>query len=501
MTSNEVANINFLGIKRNQSSIMPSDESKTEEEEKQKEVNSQKFLLKKPEFYENISGDKNGNISNISEEKKEFQTEVAKFKIENILDKKICQKCKSQNNVLTFNNSKSILDLLSQKRILVYKNTYSGENLNFDSPKNICLNCLIKMSKNRTEFENFIELNKMKKNDDKDNPFNNLFNVSILKNFNNIETKKNKLKNKSETNSKSIETEAKIRSSLNIPPINNNNINNNRNINLDYLNALNYPFLPSINYNIPFNQNIANLNIPNYYTNDFSNLLSINNYMKTPEIKDNNNINQSNQMQNPLMNYQDILDNSFLKKPIGLFNPNNSGILNLCPLPILNNNYSFNKSNPSDNTPSNINGKKGKEKVQKNNNETAEQNNSTKNCTMIPNKDFDEIFEITSRLYHKLLDIKMCRDLNLDTKSIIKKVNEILAPNNSNFLNNDLNDSSILNLDSNQIRNINFLNEKDFKCNLNNSNNDIYSNQNTVDNQIKIGDNSNSFKVNQNNKN
>ena len=225
--------------------------------------------------------------------------------------------------------------------------------------------------------------------------------------------------------------EAKIRSSLNTPSINNNNYNNynNRNINLDYLNALNYTYLPSINYNMPFNQNIANLNIPNYYANDFSNFFSVNNYMKTPEIKDNN-INQTNQMQNPLLNYQDIFDNSLLKKSIGLFNP------------------------------SNANGKNGKEKVQKNSNEMAEKNNTSKNYTMIPNKDFDEIFELTSRLYHKLLDIKMGRDLNLDTKSIIKKVNEILATNNSNFLNNDLNDNNILNLDSNQLRNINFLKGK-----------------------------------------
>ena len=483
MTNNEIENINLLGHKRKQDNVVPNDEYRAEEEEeKQKEVNSQKFLLKKPEFCESLLEDKNGNSLNISEEKNESQIEVAKFKIENVLDKKMCQKCKSQTNVLSFHNSKSILDFLSQKRILVSKNAYSGENLNFDSPKTICLNCLLKMSKNRTEFENFVELNNLKKNDDKDNPFNNLFNVSILKNFNNIETKKNKSKSKSKTNSKLSETEAKIRSSLNTPSINNNNYNN-RNINLDYINALNYTYLPSINYNMPFNQNIANLNIPNYYANDFSNFFSVNNYMKTPEIKDNN-INQTKQMQNPLLNYQDIFDNSLLKKSIGLFNPSNAGLLNLYPMPIINNNSSFDIQ--SENMPSNINGKNGKEKVQKNSNEMAEKNNTSKNYTMIPNKDFDEIFELTSRLYHKLLDIKMGRDLNLDTKSIIKKVNEILATNNSNFLNNDLNDNNILNLDSNQLRNIN---------------NNIYSNQNTVYNHIKIGDNGNSLKANPNNKN
>ena len=131
MTSNEIENINLLGHKRKQDSIVPSDEYRAEEEEeKQKEVNSQKFLLKKPEFYESFSEDKNGNSLNISEEKNESQIEVAKFKIENVLDKKICQKCKSQTNVLSFHNSKSILDFLSQKRILVSKNAYSGENLN-----------------------------------------------------------------------------------------------------------------------------------------------------------------------------------------------------------------------------------------------------------------------------------------------------------------------------------------------------------------------------------
>ena len=61
---------------------------------------------------------------------------------------------------------------------------------------------------------------------------------------------------------------------------------------------------------MPFNQNIANLNLP--YNNDLNNLIALNNILKNSELNDNN---FSNLLQNPLLNYSDFLQNSLFNKP------------------------------------------------------------------------------------------------------------------------------------------------------------------------------------------
>ena len=107
--------------------------------------------------------------------------------------KNFCHKCNSRDNVICFNNLKSILDYLSKKKISLLKNFHLDEKLNFDSSKIICLNCLLIISKNKTEFEKFIESNRHKNiMNDTDNPFLGLFENPNLKLFNDIDIKEKK---------------------------------------------------------------------------------------------------------------------------------------------------------------------------------------------------------------------------------------------------------------------------------------------------------------------
>jgi hypothetical protein len=259
---------------------------------------------------------------------------------------------------------------------------------------------------------------------------------------------------------------------------------------------------------MPFNQNIANLNIP--YNNDLNSLFTLNNLLKNPENKDNNNINninniiQSNQLPNPLLNYSDILQNSLLNKPVDLFTSNNTGLLNLCPFPVLNKSFLMEKKSENGNglntMKNSINTKNDKEKVSKDENENSEQKINHENLTFIKNKDFDEIFQITYNLYHKLLDIKVSRDLNLDTKKLVDKYNQISLSNNLNFF-NDLNNNINKNLDLNQLNNNNNFNNINFNSSNHNLNKDLYSNQNTVENHINLKNMNNNNYNNKSNKN
>ena len=286
-------NLNLLGLKRNINNQVPNDESKTDESEKIKENISKKLALKTPEFYEPYTENKTGiNL----DEKNGAQIDYINIKREKIVHKKICQRYNSGDNLLSFINLKNILDYLSKRKILISKNLFSNENINFDSPIILCLNCLLMISKNKNEFEKFITSNKYKKNDDNEDPFNNLLENSNLKMFNNIETKKNKTKNQNDSNEKVKKNSEKHSPDTKIAPSlknsqinNNNNIFNDGNINFDYLNNLNYQCLSGINYNMSFNQNIANLNLS--YNNDLNNLFSLNNILNNSELNDNNNSN------------------------------------------------------------------------------------------------------------------------------------------------------------------------------------------------------------------
>ena len=428
MNKNEIKNLNlnFLGHKRNINNIIENDEFKVNEEEKTRENNQNKLSTKKPEFFHISIEEKNGN--NLERINSAYVNNMD-INTENKVYKNICQKCNTKDNLLLFNSVKAILDYLSRKKSVIDKNNFFGEKIYFYPPKIICLNCLLTISKNRTEFDKFIRANNYKKNDGNDNPFINLLENPNLKKLSYFDIKKvrnnrqNELndKNKKKENSEKIlPQDAKSSTSINNEPknnINNNepiNINNNKiniknsNIKVDFLNTLNYFFLPLINYNMPFNQNIANLNNSNNSTNNLNGLFNNNTSSKNLETKENN-ISQNNSLQPPLINIPDILQNTLLNKPPSLFPMNNNEILNLSPL--LNKNYPI-ENNKKDNNANTIknnanrnNNDKGK--ISKENNEIIEQNVISKDYTLIDNKSFDELFKIISNLYHKLLDIKI----------------------------------------------------------------------------------------------
>ena len=88
----------------------------------------------------------------------------------------------------------------------------------------------------------------------------------------------------------------------------------------------------------------------------------------------------------------------------------------------LNQNYLNEKNNQNENKQNiminNTSDYTDKEKIPKDDNEILEQDYILKNFTKIKNEDFDEIFQIVSNLYNKLLDIKISRDIYLDIKKL-----------------------------------------------------------------------------------
>ena len=132
---NEIDHINLLGHKRVKNNQLIITESILNKELTTKENYPKVLPSKKPEFYIIT---KNEN-------------------------KKLCQKCNSEYNVLCFNSTKNILDYLSKKKILFNNKHHLSENFNFISPKMICLNCLLAVSKYKSELDKFFELNKHEK--------------------------------------------------------------------------------------------------------------------------------------------------------------------------------------------------------------------------------------------------------------------------------------------------------------------------------------------------
>ena len=464
MNNSEIKNLNLLGHKRNINNIIENDEFKVNEEEKTRENNQNKLSTKKPEFFHISIEEKNGN--NLERINGAYVNNMD-INTENKVDKNICQKCNTKDNLLLFNSVKAILDYLSRKKSVIDKNNFFGEKIYFYPPKIICLNCLLTISKNRTEFDKFIRANNYKKNDGGNNPFNNLLENPNLKKLSYFDIRKVRRQNELNDKSKSKDNSEKILSQdgksstsiINEPKnninknsnninINNNEPNNisnnkinikNRNINIDFLNTLNYFFLPLINCNMPFNQNIANLNNSNNSTNNLNGLFNNNTSSKNLETKENN-ISQNNSLQPPLINISDILQNTLLNKPQSLLPKNNNDILNLSQLPLLNKNYQI-ENNKNDNnvntTQNNANrNNNDKEKISKENNVLIEHNDISKDYTLIDNKSFDELFKIISNLYHKLLDIKINRELIIDTKKLLNKNKETLFSNNLNNYNN-----------------------------------------------------------------
>ena len=375
MKYNEIKNINLLGHKRNKTNQTSNYELKIFEEANSKHNNIKILSSKKSKFNKKLLEEENGiNL----EEKKENR-------IDNYINivKNFCHKCNSGDNVICFNNLKSILDYLSKKKISLFKNFHLNKNLNFDSPKIICLNCLLIISKNKTEFEKFIESNRHKNiMNDTDNPFLCLFENPNLKLFNDIDIKEKKAKNQIELNEKSESIFKKIykpepKKVLFINNVPNNNIINNPNINFDFYNIINYYPLSSINHNMPYNENMPNFNIQNYYIND-----------KNQQIK--NNINyQNNQLCHPINNCSYIPYNQFSNDQEGIFTQNNTNILYLNNYPKLNKNYSKEKNIIIENGRNkmiNINIKNDKKNISEDNNENIKQNNIWKSFSINKNK-------------------------------------------------------------------------------------------------------------------
>ena len=498
MQNNEIKNINFLGNKRKLNNQLPINLTKFNEEEKAKEYNLKQLSQKKPDIFITFKDRKN-QINLEAKNQTQIDNNINKYiQNINIIHNIICQRCNSKNNVISFNNIKSISEYLSKNNILISNDFDLEENVNFDNTKTICSNCLLAISKNKTEFEKFFGMNNNKINDDIDNDsenlFKDLFQNPNLKNFNNIETKKNinnKNKNKclDELNKKitdileKFKTNAQIPTLLNNVPINNNNIFNNQKINFDFLNISNY--LPLINFNIPFNQNISNLSIHNLGNN------GLNTCLNNPEQK-NNIINQTNPLQHQKINNKDILQNSSFNKPQGLFTQNNTAKLNLFNSPSLNKNSSIEKINKKENglniIKNNNETKNNKEKKAKDTHENLDKNNDSNGFIKIKNKDFDEIFEMANHLYNNLLDIKVSRDLNLVSKNIFDKDNQILPSNHLKSLNNILEEHSNMNIVLNQkSNNNNNIDEKKFNYSYNKPSNDLFCNKNFVTNQ-KLND-------------
>ena len=488
-------NTTFLGHKRKEEQIKIEDSEIIKSSQKPKEKLVQKTLLKKPKLIGLIDDEK--NIINLYENKEEkdhilesnHNQTINSFNINmDTLENNVCEICGEINNVITFNSFRSILEYLTAKKIIyLFKNSVISEkyyNLKYNKLRMICSNCLINLSKNQIEFENFFKKDKLDEKGINHNPFDNLFDNVNLKNFNNKEkiNKNNEiistlLQDKIEENPPEKITSNKcntkknplMNSDLNdiqLNHLNNNNSNAfiNPNLNIGYVNTLNSQFIPFPSYNMYENKNIWNTTIPNYYSNIYDNN---NNVLNNMELKQNNNINQSKPLQYYLLNYPDLLKVSHIGQPIGFISINNN-IPHFYNIPSLNKNISLeinNGINPNfqiinhNEKEKNIQEISNKDNKVDNKAQNQEQNsNNSKNITEIKNKDFDEIFESVSGLYHKLLNIKIYRDFNLDLIGQYPNQNQNLFPNylGNNITNVSFNNTISKSNQNNDIKNNNF---------------------------------------------
>ena len=511
MESNRTKDLNLLGHKRNEEKLPNEGQLNSIKQEKSKDTKNQKLALKRPQFLNSFQS----QDSNINLDEKNDEIDMNRSTNgENVIKNSTCEKCGSKNNVLIFSNFKNILQYFSKKNMIllfeINELAQKYENFEFEKPKIICSDCLLRISSNKMEFENFITAS----NEINDYPFNNLFKNSYLKNFNNKEPKKiNKTMPPSlnDINKKILEMlgqNEKVNIFSPINNISNNNGTQNLNyLNLECLNPLN-PFLPCVNYNMPFNQNISNLNIPNYYNinNDLNSLFSLNNILKNPGLKENNN-NINN------LNYPLFLTNNLLNPALGILSQDLSNISNISQSSSLNKdnsmeknndiNPNFSSTNENNKTTSDINKKNcdinylHKDK----NNEKEIQNNANKNYIMIQNKDFEEIFNLVSQLYNKLISVKSSQKSDLNHNGVNFQENKDFLANNINSNNIKGKNINSINLDLNRVNNSKKDNcFNDFLLNIGNLNynNNLYSNSNTVNNSNNISNIHESNKNNQN---
>lgn len=359
------------------------------------EIKNERISLIKPVF-NNIEATKS-NKFNLNEQK------------ENICDenKKInCEKCGQKNYLLFFNSCQGILEYLFslKMRNALLKNAKIFRKylqLQYNKPRKICSDCLLKILNSQSELEYFI-----KKNELNNDPFDGLFNNVNLKYFNNKEIPEKKI-----FLNKKISNQNQVLNS-NINNLNNAfpNFNPNHNLIIGYLNPSNNQFVPCNNYNYFANQDTFNENF---------NI---------------NNINQNLPLQSYLLNYQNYSQNSNLNQPAKIILPNNDNISNLNNFPVTSE-LNENDMNSNSNYNSNSNSNSNKE-------------NSISNSSgyvKIKNKDFDELFNVISECYHKLLDIKNNSDLNSNLKESSQEQdnnNDQINDINFNTENSEINNKS-----------------------------------------------------------
>ena len=425
---------NLLGRKRSIDKISNEDLKSESEGKKSKESKNKDFELEKPELSGSLNDE---NIIINLDEKDKCDTKINNF----------CQICRNNKNILIFYSFKSILNYFSENNHFLFpqKNEMSEkyEDLVFDKLKMICTDCLLKISKNKKDFENLIKTKN--KNEDIDCLlFNNLFQNSNLKNFNNNGNQKNFLMKLNEGKQEILE---KINDSK-------NHLLQKSRLNLEKLNVFDKPFLPK-----PFDQNYANANFqsPNFFNPNYD----FNNLFTNPGINYNNNytINQ--------LNNSGTLVNSLFKQPFGITSKDIIDISNLNDISPFNNNGIAEKN---DITNIILNGKKEQGNISNENNQKNDKNSNNKNKEndiydtnnenemLLKNKDFDEIFELISQLYKKLLIIKYGNKLNLDLN--VNNINDYynnfsLNPINSSDKKNEETNNCKINLNINQIHSIN----------------------------------------------
>ena len=490
-------NNSFIGHKRKGELIKQKVYENSKNDGKYKENSKQKMTLRKPELKDFIDNEK---IINLEEKKDKKNNNIqinnnhiinSNITNTNIKQKKVCERCGRKNSILIFDSFKNILEYLTSKKIVnLFKNSVISEkyyNLQYDKLRMICKECLLQLSRNQTELENFIKEDNIINKENNEYPFDSLFDNLNLKNFNNNEkinkSKNHKnnipsIKNNSKeilqkfchSNQESIKERQIFNTNSNI--IYTNNINNkgniftNPNLNIEYVNTLNSQFIPYENYNSPVNQSI-NAKIPNLIINNMKN----NNFLKNSEIKESNNINQNIPVQYYLLNYPGQFQIPYLSQPIG-FIPlnynNNSNLNNLNPFTnidsgVKNNNINqnldlFNNKENERNFSNFSSINKDPNIINNNTNNNQKdliiQNNKPNDYIEIDNKDFDEIFQTVSGLYHKLLNIKNNRDLNLDFRENHREKNFSSNYKDSSYINNKVFYNSIIS-DLNQINNFN----------------------------------------------
>ena len=350
----------FLGNKRKGERMNKNSTEKNKNVEDSERKVLDKLSLLRPVLNKINIIEKNKHDFDEKKEENDSNYQINENKTKNLIYPKVkenfkpaCEKCGHRNNVLIFNSCQNIKEYLTSLNYinLLPNNTNIFDKyikIKYNKPRKICSDCLLKISNNKLEFENFIGNNEF----DNEYPFNDLFNNINLKNFNNIERQR---KN-------------------------------------PFLNNLNKKYLNQKQFTNPHVNNLIN-NTPNYIPNQNS-IIEYLNRLTNQFLPYNNTNNKNNNSQNLLLqyyllNYPNFSQISHLNQQAEILPPNYNNISNL--------------------------------------NEKLNKNNDLDDYVRIKNKDFDELFNLVSDCYHKLLNIKNKRDLNSDLKYAYKK------QDNSNF--------------------------------------------------------------------